>query len=336
MNSPLRISVVTPSFDQAQFLDATMQSVLGQSYTNLEYVVMDGGSTDGSVDLIQQRSPQLHYWTSEPDDGPGDAINKGFARTTGEVMAWLNSDDLYQPWTFAVVDEIFRSFPRVDWITEIPAFWDSRGGSPELDRDYPRTKLDFLTGHYRWIQQESSTFWRRSLWDRAGGRLNTPQTKIAVDTELWTRFFDLAELYHVECIIGGFRFWGGNRSLLKANEMQSEIDLCLSDMKNRQDETTTQIASRMKSYRSSRLPGSASLGGDSPGGYGPTPAFAKLPPTIASSAMTTGGSSRCSSLISDKILQPVAECLPQTSIRSTASCQEQIRATCSAPRRRTL
>ena len=133
----LRISVVTPSFNQARFLDATMQSVLGQNYPNLEYVVMDGGSTDGLVDLIQKRSSQLHYWASAPDDGPGDAINKGFARTTGEIMAWLNSDDLYHPWTFAVVDEIFQTFPEVEWITGIPAFWDSKGRLINIHREYP-------------------------------------------------------------------------------------------------------------------------------------------------------------------------------------------------------
>ena len=244
----LRISVVTPSFNQARFLDATMQSVLGQNYPNLEYVVMDGGSTDGLVDLIQKRSSQLHYWASAPDDGPGDAINKGFARTTGEIMAWLNSDDLYHPWTFAVVDEIFQTFPEVEWITGIPAFWDSKGRLINIHREYPRTKFDYLTGNYRWIQQEC-TFWRRSLWDRAGGRLNTPQTKIAIDTELWTRFFDLAELYHVECVIGGFRFWGENRSHTQAAAMQSEIDLCLSDMMERQDDATNQIVRSIKSYR---------------------------------------------------------------------------------------
>ncbi len=226
--NPLRISVVTPSFNQAQFLDAAMQSVLCQNYANLEYVVMDGGSTDGSVDLIRRRSSQLHYWISEPDDGPGDAINKGFARTTGDIMAWLNSDDMYQPWTFAVVDEIFRAFPVVDWITGIPAFWDVKGRIIGAHSNYPKTKFDYLLGNYQWIQQES-VFWRRALWDRAGGRLNTPQTKIAIDTELWSRFFDLTQLYHVGCIIGGFRFWGGNRSHHHAAEMHAEIELLPQD-----------------------------------------------------------------------------------------------------------
>lgn len=247
--NPLRISVVTPSFNQAQFLDAAMQSVLCQNYANLEYVVMDGGSTDGSVDLIRRRSSQLHYWISEPDDGPGDAINKGFARTTGDIMAWLNSDDMYQPWTFAVVDEIFRAFPVVDWITGIPAFWDVKGRIIGAHSNYPKTKFDYLLGNYQWIQQEL-VFWRRALWDRAGGRLNTPQTKIAIDTELWSRFFDLTQLYHVGCIIGGFRFWGGNRSHHHAAEMHAEIDSCLKTMRGRQTDASNQILKRIKSYRS--------------------------------------------------------------------------------------
>src|SRR5687767_2056706 len=120
-----RISIVTPSYNQGRFLPHTLASVLGQDYPNLEYVVIDGGSADGSADAIRGRAAELSHWVSEPDAGQYDAINKGFARTTGEVMAWLNSDDLYTPWALQVVGEVFRQLPEVQWVTTLlPLHWD--------------------------------------------------------------------------------------------------------------------------------------------------------------------------------------------------------------------
>ena len=122
------ISIVTPSFNQRVFLPAAMSSILGQEYPALEYVVIDGGSTDGSVDVIRSEAGRLAYWCSEPDGGQYKGINKGFARTRGDIMAWLNADDMYTPWALSVVGEVFAQLPEVQWLTTAcPLSLDARG-----------------------------------------------------------------------------------------------------------------------------------------------------------------------------------------------------------------
>lgn len=208
-----KISIVTPSFNQAQFLEATIQSILSQNYPNLEYIIIDGGSTDGSVEIIKKYEKYVHFWCSEPDNGHYDALNKGFSRTTGEIMAWLNSDDMHCPWALRTVASIFSTCPQVEWLTTLsPCIWDYHGFCEKVEHIAGYSKEAFLEGRclawvpesLGWIQQES-TFWRRSLWEKAGGYVST-DFALAGDFELWSRFYIHAELYGVPSPLGGFRY----------------------------------------------------------------------------------------------------------------------------------
>lgn len=205
----MKISIVTPSYNQGAFLEGTIVSVLGQNYPNLEYIVIDGGSADNSLETIKAYDEQLTYWCSEPDQGQYDAINKGFAKSTGEIMAWLNSDDLYTPDVFKTVAEIFSEHPEIEWLTSVTSLTlNDNDSTITKGRTKGFTKGAFFRGrnggvpafHSHFVIQES-TFWRRSLWEKAGGRIDT-SLKLAGDFELWARFWQHANLYSTTVPLG--------------------------------------------------------------------------------------------------------------------------------------
>jgi glycosyltransferase involved in cell wall biosynthesis len=223
-----KIALVTPVFNSARYLEATIRSVLSQGYPNLEYVIADGGSTDGSVEIIRKYESELHAWFSEPDRGMYDAINKGFARTSGDgmrdAMGWISATDMLHAGSLFVVGSVFRAFPEVEWITGRPTGFSDEGMAVETLRLRQWSRWRFLAGANRYIQQES-TFWRRSLWDRAGGRVDDAR-RSASDFELWVRFFRFAKLYPVDALIGGFRSHPdslGLRNLEECHQIHEEI-----------------------------------------------------------------------------------------------------------------
>jgi len=137
------ISIVTPSYNQVQFLEETILSVLNQDYPNIEYIVIDGGSTDGSVDIIRKYADRLAYWVSEPDRGQAHAINKGFARATGDLLGWLNSDDLYLPGALSAVAEAYADNPGCLIAANVINF-DEHTGAEQLVRQSGITLARFI------------------------------------------------------------------------------------------------------------------------------------------------------------------------------------------------
>lgn len=225
-----KISIVTPCYNAERYIEETICSIVDQEYPNLEYIIIDGGSTDNTLSIIKKYEKYLAYWVSEPDNSPGEALNKGFAKSTGEVMGWLNADDLYLPKALHLVGEVFATFKEVEWLTGTQMHFDQKGYVRQGNTSY-KNIYDFLLGDYEWIQQES-TFWKRSLWDKAGGYINTDYP-VMVDGELWTRFFLCAELYHVNRCIGGFRSHESNRSKTFEQQVRQDMERAILVMKKK-------------------------------------------------------------------------------------------------------
>ena len=177
-----RISIVTPSFNQVEFIEGTIRSVLLQGYPNLEYIVMDGGSTDGSVEVIRKYEPWLAYWVSQADQGQAHAINDGFQQVTGEILSWLNSDDEYCVKTLDFVARSFRKQPDIELLCGDCEMIDTKGYVIDRIKGRPGDLARLLAGDF--IPQPSAFFHRRA-WEAVGG-LDT-NLHFILDYDLWIR-----------------------------------------------------------------------------------------------------------------------------------------------------
>jgi glycosyltransferase involved in cell wall biosynthesis len=230
-----KISIVTPSFNQGKFLEETICSVISQGYPNLEYIIIDGGSTDGSLEIIKNYSGQFAFWASEKDSGQYHAIQKGFEKSTGEIMTYLNSDDVLTRGSLFTVAQIFSDCQKVKWLSGLPNHIDENGRFIDV-KPLPRwNRYKYLNGDFKYIQQEG-IFWRREVWTKAGGYIST-KYKLASDLELWSRFFSYAELYFIRGLTGSFRLRSTNqRSLELLEEYNKEAETILSTMQASQEE----------------------------------------------------------------------------------------------------
>jgi glycosyltransferase involved in cell wall biosynthesis len=202
------ISLVTCSYQQARFLDATMRSVLGQQYPALEYMVIDGGSTDGSRAIIERHADALAWWVSEPDRGQSDALIKGFERATGDVCGWLCSDDLLLPGALHRVGAFFRDHPQVQAVYGDSIWIDVNGEPIRPKREMGFNRFVFLHDH-NYVPQPSM-FWRRSLYQAVGGLRQ--HFDIAMDNDLWERFSARTRIVHMPCYLSCMRYYAEQKT----------------------------------------------------------------------------------------------------------------------------
>jgi glycosyltransferase involved in cell wall biosynthesis len=195
------ISIITPSYNQAEFLEETILSVLSQKYSHKEYIVIDGGSSDGSIDIIRRYSPELDYWISEPDRGQSHAINKGFAIAGGDVFAWLNSDDTYMPGALQTVAECFAQNPDVDLIYGDIIYTDLSGKT--VRRRHVFSSMSYETLLYHDYLGQPAVFFRRSLWDKVGPL--DESLHYCMDWELWLRMWKVCHAMHLPRILATYR-----------------------------------------------------------------------------------------------------------------------------------
>lgn len=216
------ISIVTPSYQQGQYLERTIVSVVEQDYPNIEYFVQDGGSDDSSIDVLKQYDYKLSGWRSEPDTGQSQAINRAFSRTKGEIMAWLNSDDLLLPNALCKVSEFFNAHPDVDVVYGNRLLIDEN--DMEIGRWIMPGHNDNVLSWADYVPQET-LFWRREIWNKVGGNIDESY-RFAMDWELLMRFRKAgAKFAHIPNFLGAFRIHQNQKTSAEIDEVgHQEMD----------------------------------------------------------------------------------------------------------------
>jgi len=213
-----RISVITPSFNQVDFLERTIKSVLDQQYPNLEYIIIDGGSTDSSVDIIRQYEDKLAYWISEPDNGQTDAINKGLQRASGDWIAWQNSDDVYYPCAFADLATAAEAYPEAGLIIGDLMLID-KDDHALRDVRYVSPSHEALLAEGMLLANQSS-FWKRDVQNKVG--LIDEHYQCSFDYDWFLRLTEQATGVHVARVWGALRLHDETKTSQQTNLFQEE------------------------------------------------------------------------------------------------------------------
>ena len=213
------VSIETPSNNQERYIESTIRSVFAQDYASIEYLIIDGGSTDGSQDVIRQYADRLAYWVSAPDKGQTDAINKGFSMAKGEILAWINSDDTYEPQAVTEAVAFLQAHPNVGLVYGDASFIDTRG---RVTGRFPAAQTNYrkLRRGYVHIPQQAA-FWRASLWDRVGPL--DPSFFFAMDYDLWVRLARISELRYHPRVWANFRLHSGSKTIIEDDRCWPEM-----------------------------------------------------------------------------------------------------------------
>ena len=195
------VSIVTPSFNQARYIEATIQSVLSQDYPRIEYLIVDGGSTDGTVEIIKKYAGRLAWWVSEKDQGQTDAINKGFGRAGGQILAWLNSDDTYEPGAVSAAVKYLSDHPDVGMVYGDCNFINDEG---RVIGKFGSAQTDYRLLRRGYVHIPQQTMFFRAEWWKQVGPLD-PSFYFAMDYDLWTRLAARTELRYVPQTWANFR-----------------------------------------------------------------------------------------------------------------------------------
>lgn len=209
------ISIVTPTYNSGEYLEECILSILGQKYKDYEHIIVDGASTDHTLDIIRKYEDKYPMrWISEKDKGMYDAISKGFEMAQGDILCWLNSDDMYLPWTLQLVAEVMEN-QEIKWLTGIPSQFSDTG----INYCHCNNRLTFprrlirkgwMDGRRLGCIQQESTFWKKELYIISGGIDSKYQ--YAGDYYLWKRFAEHEKLYVVNSVLAGFRVHPGQKS----------------------------------------------------------------------------------------------------------------------------
>jgi len=195
------VSIVTPSFNQAPYIEATIQSVLSQDYPHIQYLIVDGGSTDGTVEIIKKHAGRVAWWVSEPDKGQTDAINKGFGQAQGQILAWLNSDDTYEPGAVSAAVKYLLEYPHVGMVYGDCNFINEEG---RVIGKFGSAQTDYRLLRQGYVHIPQQTMFFRAEWWKRVGPLD-PSFYFAMDYDLWTRLASRTELKYVPQTWANFR-----------------------------------------------------------------------------------------------------------------------------------
>jgi glycosyltransferase involved in cell wall biosynthesis len=224
MTRPLSISVVTPSFNQAAFIDESIRSVTAQGYDFMEHLVVDGASDDNTVDILRKHSGDaIHLqWTSEPDRGQSSALNKGFALATGDVVGWLNCDDRYRAGCFEYVTRMFQQYPEVDIIYGDYTWMDEAGRVFRVRKEIEFNYFVLLYHHVLYIPS-TATFFRRRIFDESNWL--DENLHYAMDFEFFVRLASRRYRFlHVPKLLADFRFHQSSKTCTAAHKQLEELE----------------------------------------------------------------------------------------------------------------